>query len=311
MSNLTKTTGQTIESWVNEQMVETEFGPLTMIGLVHLKGAMQDEIDSVKFAKGGKQWVPKDLARRLRGKAESYAQDLPGRQQFLLLAFFDGKDEPQAKKPYSVLNVGRDTEDLGTEAPTTTGMTQQMMRHQETMFQMGVRHQESLNNNMMGIVNMFGQMLTQSLQENRTQREMLTNLLVQQQDRQHERDMQQLQFQRSTMTREKILSYLPALANTILGKEIFPQGTADTALIEQICENMPIEMVAQLGSALPSELMGPLMARFNLYMEKKENEKRKMAQLTPPQAYADPEGEASGDVINVQGSVSTNGRQPS
>ena len=94
------------------------------------------------------------------------------------------------------------------------------------------------------------------------------------------------------------MSFAPALINTLLGKEIFPQATADTSLVETIADNIKEEDIQKLAGVLPPELWGPLAVRMKAHIDKRLAEKaereRQMKELPP---HPDPEADAAGDAI--------------
>jgi hypothetical protein len=113
-------------------------------------------------------------------------------------------------------------------------------------------------------------------------------------DREHQ--FKVLQYERATGERKKWMSFAPALVNTVLGKEVFPQSVEDTALVETIADSLGEEEVMKLGAVLKPEIMGPLANRLVKYQAKKNHEaalaEAAVKQLSP---HPDPEGDAAGD----------------
>src|SRR3990172_7173212 len=119
--------------------------------------------------------------------------------------------------------------------------------------------------------------------ENRDAFGIVKDMLMEKALSDHTRKMQQLQFERDTTKRKKWLSYAPPLLNMILGREIFPQSTADTALVDSIADSLTEEDVMKLAGSLKPELWGPLASRMHSYMQKKKAEDdniRQLSQLT-------------------------------
>lgn len=268
---------QSLADWINEALVDPDKGgPCTAISLAHMLGVHPQEVHTKRVV-AGQTIVPRDLADIFQRKAESYCQDLQGAQTFKLLAFY-GKNEAEATHPF-MINGAFDLGGNVTEAPTPTGEKMQSMRHQEMMVQMAYRaiaqNQESLIRQ--------NQMLAdrcETLQrENHDAYDIVRDIIQRQVTEQHEQRMEALRFERATAERKKWLSFAPALINQLLGREIFPQATADTALVESICDSMSAEQVEKLAGALPPELWGPLANRMNAHMDKKHREAEAMKQL--------------------------------
>ena len=104
--------------------------------------------------------------------------------------------------------------------------------------------------------------------------------------------MSKLQFERDTEERRKWLNFAPPLINTLLGRDIFPQSTADTPLVESIAESLTEADIMKLASSLKPELWGPLAHRFHGALQKKQLEKQRTKNLLPP---LDPEKDAAGE----------------
>ena len=95
----------------------------------------------------------------------------------------------------------------------------------------------------------------------------------------HERAMQEHRYARETAEREAMLRLLPSLANTITGREVFPQSTADTDLLEKIALSVPPEYVQAITGQLPPALAGVLMQRFAKVYEDREKALKVKASL--------------------------------
>jgi hypothetical protein len=290
---------KSLASWLDEAMSDQDKdGSLSMIALVHMVGLQQKELHVTRFS-SGKQWSPKDLATMFQDKAETYAQDLPGIQTFQLLAFY-GKDQPEAYLPFTINQNIEPANGLGTEPPNEQGQRQQSMRHTEMLLSQVYRRQQVMDDHSMRMIERQGSMIERLVQENQEAFSIMKEMMMEAATQNHERRMRELEFERSTAERKKWLSYAPALLNTVLGREIFPQSTADTALIEAVADSLTEEDMMKLASTLKPELMGPLAHRLTQYMQKKNREAeeaKKLAQLRSP----DPENDAAGEVVRLFG----------
>lgn len=268
---------QTLEAWIHEVRVCVDNGKCTAISLVHKQGIADQEVHVCKL--GDREISDKELADLFQNKAQHFGQDLPGVQTFCLLAFYDNANEPTARHPFVVHSM-LDYGGLTTEPPDDRGMRQQGMRLLEGIAggvfkQVGAVFQAS--ERMLEISNARN---VQLQTENQQIYGMLHQLIAKQLDREHEHAMAQLQYQRQTEEREKLLGLIPSLTNTITGKEIFPQSREDTAIIEEIARRISPEQLAMVGQVLnlPSEMMGLIAHRFTKVVED-DKRKRAVAQV--------------------------------
>lgn len=258
---------QTLEGWIHEALTDVDKEkPCSAFQLVHMVGQGEREIHTTRL--GSKQWLAKDLATMFRHKAEGYCQDIPGVQTFCLLAFYE-KDEPEARHPF-LINGDTDLHGLSTEGPDEKGFRMQGMRHLEALTQLNHR---SIAHAIDTLSNLNANLMRENLavrQENREGFAMMKELLAAQALNRHEYKMKELEFERSTEERKKWLDFAPSLVNTILGTEVFPQSTEDTALIESIADALSEDDLMKLGSVLKPEVLGPIAARFEKHFKSKK-----------------------------------------
>jgi hypothetical protein len=292
---------QSLADWIREAMLDPDKdGKISMLSLVHMAGTtnqfgqQQLEVHSTKLAPGVAA-APADLAALFQGKAESYAQDLPGVQSFCLLAFYAGSSEPQARHPFLI--TGKvDFEGGATETPDPRGEKQQSMRHSEMLIQQVYRRQQVMDDYSIRLLERANNTVAQLSNENREMFAIFKEMMMEKVMGEHNREMERLKYERETEERKKWLSFAPALVNTILGREVFPQASADTALIETIAESLSMEDVGRLAAAnvIKPEILGPLYARFEQAEKKRLAKIEERKRLMPPSK--NPENEAGGDV---------------
>lgn len=269
----------TLEQVIREMMQDPDKeGPCTMLSLVHLQGASanEDEVHTVKLGKGGKEWKPDALAKLFMGKAEVHCQDMTGLQAYRLLAFYSGSDEAQAKHRFTV--AGRGNEDHGvTEPPTKEGRMMQDMRITEGIVKVALQSHTQ-------IIQMLTERLEKSEDRNVTAFELAEKVLLSKYE-------QEIKLQRAQMWNklaEKSVALLPAMANQLTGREVFPQNTQDTAIIDAICEHIKPEQIQMLSSLFPPELAGILMARLRKKHDEAVAETNAMMKR-PPEVEIDAE----------------------
>jgi len=301
---------KSMATWINEALTNPDKeGRISAISMVHMIGQQRGpEMHTVRIQESG-NYDGAVLEKVFRGKAETFSQDLDGVQTFALLAFYGGKNIEQDILPFKVLpQVDPATAGLTTEPPTPEGRLMQRMRWEDTQqtqvaaLQMQVyNRQRVMDDHSIRMMERMDAMLARSqsmcetlMRENGEAFTIVKELLNDKAIGQHNRQMEALEFQRATKEREAMLKFAPALINTVLGKEIFPQSTADTALIETIAENLEPEHVAKLAELnLPPQLMGPLAARISKAMDDKEKREAE-ANRRLPSFKGDPEADVNG-----------------
>lgn len=285
---------QTLEQWIREALIhKTEEGDTcSMISLVATyRGAAKEEIHSWKFRNGADQWNPKQLAEQIQDKVNNHAEASNEPVNLYAWAFYGNQaSEPESK--HKIVAQVEDNFDGWTEPGTPKGIIEQGMRHLEAttrlyLAQMGTMLDAS-NRQMQVLTDQNIRLQT----ENADAYQIVRELVQERGNQEHERNMQRLTYERSTEERKKWMSFFPALANTILGREIFPQSTADTALVETIADALSVEDIQKLSGMVPPTLWGPLAARFEKAIKRKQEVEAANRQLTEG---GDPLKDAAGD----------------
>jgi hypothetical protein len=272
---------KSLDKWIDEAMCDnTKSGPISAFALVHMvagRDAMvHEEIDSIKLG-GTCSYEGKALAERFNSKAEVYCQDRPGVQYCQIWAMY-GTNEPQAKQQFLV-NVRASEWAGASEPPNDTGERMQNMRHKEMGMQQVYTRQAQMDAHSNAMINLMSSHMQELMRENREANKIVTEVVRAQALDQHTQKMTELQFQRATEERKKWLSFAPALINRLMGQEIFPNGTADTALVEQVAEAMTPELAMKLSEVVPTALWGPLAGRLNDIQVQKRKEREAIAEL--------------------------------
>ncbi len=296
---------QTLESWLLEAVSDTEKDPghtepgkepdtkCYRIVMSHVNGTAKTEVHPVTF--GSRIWTPAELAKLFRGKAESYAQDLDGDQLFMLYAFYGNNPEPQASHPYRV-DEQRESGGINTHGPSDKGLIAHAMSQSATSVAQANRQSQFCFQALQGMTQMLADQNVALRKENNEVMAVFKQMIIEKAADDNAARMAQLSYERSTGERKKWLGFLPALVNTVIGREIFPQSTADTALIEMIAEKLGEEDIAKVAGVVPPELMGPLMARAGEYMAKKRKEKEEAEKINNLLPAATPEEDAMGGI---------------
>lgn len=270
---------KSLEKWIEGILNEKiENRPLTAISIVHLQGGtVEKEIHSMKLT-DGTDYNPKSLATTFQGRIETDSQNLIGVQQYVIYGFYGEKSQWQSRFPYTIEGEGGGKfNGLNTESPDARGMTQQGMRLTEAI----VKGTFGTMANMQHFQHQFMSELAtenrQLRQENRDAFNIIKEVMLEQTKLNHEQRMKEMEMQASLEMKRMLYKAAPVLVNQITGKEVFPQSTEDTALIEMLAEKIDPEtlpaMLQMLG--VPAAAQGALMARMTRYLqEKRETEER-------------------------------------
>jgi hypothetical protein len=147
------------------------------------------------------------------------------------------------------------------------------MRHLEAGFQMAMRHQQYLIDAMLRMNNDLMRNYSSVVSENADALKLVKELILQQATSQSELRMKEMAFARNAQRESLLMKQLPALANTIAGREVFPQNSQDTALIEMMLEKFSEDQIKMMASTLSPEAQGLLAARASeFYKQKREAE---------------------------------------
>jgi hypothetical protein len=287
--------------WIAEAISDPDKdGPIHQLTLVHLVNDSQEEIHTIR--RGDNTWIAEELADRIQSKAEWTAQNMLGTQEFKLYACYGTVAEPQAFY-YFKIQKGYSTGQVTADSPDSKGLLQQQMRTFSEMAQMMMQQQQFL---FKAQQDLMGPLLAENRElrrESRESFEVLKDLMIAHHDQRHEHRKKELQMVRETEERRKWISFVPLLANTLLGREVFPQSAADTAILDAAADALTEDEILMLGSKIPPELMGPLAARNEKYLAEKRRREEATAQALSyetPLAAAKDELELEGEVLDSE-----------
>lgn len=292
----------TLDQWIKDAMTDPDKDKvISRIVLVHNSNGQQKILHSITFGK--RPYQPEQMAEIFQGNAEAYCQGLTGVQTFQLLAFYGNRTEPE--KYMTFIKSGNvDNDGLGSEPPTPEGEKRQSMRWTDNWNQQLFRRQGVLDETVIRLVEQQNRMIELAntraerlMEENIEAVNIMKELLVERESKHHEFRMDELKYQRDTEMRQKMLHMAPPLINRITGREIFPQNTEDTALLEGLAASLDADTIMQIAPKIPPELQGMLMARFSEMLAKreKEAEERKRIAQTTGANHPNPEEDAGGD----------------
>lgn len=271
-----------IEKWVGMVLEEGfEDKPCNAIGLMHVSASgAQTEIKTIKIGQG-REWTNAKLAEFVLDLANGYAQDLPGVQNFLLLAFF-GSNEPKTRHPF-ILSGQLDNNGFGTEGPTNEGRLAQKMRHEEVLVQSMMAERAALLQMPLDMIRqmanyqsmLLGHMSTLQ-KENIDAVQGVKTMILEHAAKESQRQIEVLKYRDGAKLRDRLFTAAGFILNEATGKEIIPQGASDTILFDSIAENIPEKAWEEMMTTgkipvdqIPPELLGMLMTRLKRALEKK------------------------------------------
>lgn len=290
----------TIAQWIANALTDdTKVDSCTSLLLVQCVGDQERELQNTVF--GAKAWTADSLAEMMEGIAKGFCQDFPGLHIFQLKAFYGGRTNPEALHPFQIHSKGKAGMSLFSDEASDKGMTRQKMGQENDLHRAYMGGMQILQENSLKLITMQGIMLERSynreaqlVNENREAFDIVKDVLSKQAMSQHDNKMKEMAFQRSSEFRKKLMTVMPALVNQIFGKEIFPQSTSDTALVETIADSIKTEDVGKLMEIIPPELSGILFARLHAHTKKKNDEAEEAARAFSEDNLKKSEADAAG-----------------
>jgi hypothetical protein len=262
---------QTLQSWIEEVARDDKDGrPISGLALEHVgPGNFRTGIHGVTF--GSKAWTSDELATLFRHKADSYAQELEGTQQFILLAFY-GQKEAEASHPFKVDGeVFRDG--LGTEEAGPKGVIQQSMRHLEAMMKATFQKDATLFSEMTAVIRDLGLRYRETATEANDAIRLVHELMREKITAEANQEMKRLEFERASSERKQWIGMVPPAINQLTGREVFPQSFADSKLLDTIGDSLDEEQIEKLMMILKPEQAAVLATRFADKLKKAREER--------------------------------------
>jgi hypothetical protein len=287
---------KTLATWIAEALSDSDKeNACSAMACVYLKASGGTrEVHSVKLT--GKTWEAKSLGELFQGKAETYAQDLPGISSFELQAFYGG-NEPQAVHPFVIADGEIQAEGRSRnirESADGQGIIAQSMRHVERMHDTLVKVFETV------MVNTVQRERNWAEREHALQQEVtdgytiIREMMMKASNEDHEKRLSELRFMRESRERSDFIKHLPMLVNRASGREVYPEGMVDTILVESLAENISPDMLdnfLKMAKVKP-ELAGMLTSRLGEILDKRKQEAEELKRIPP--ANKDPKEDAAG-----------------
>lgn len=295
-----------LDVWIRNAMTdEDKDGPLTALYLRHMvNGAPSQIIHKITFGKAGKSYMPDQLARTLYGVADGLAGGLPGVQVFKVEAVYN--DRPEAEAFYTFQRRGQAFDEGASELPNEQGERAQRMRTNDNLMALTFKRQQQLDDAFNQIITtqnetirMLGMRVNELTHENVEAFNIVRDMMGQQALNQHEYRMKEIAEQNKQALIQKAVQLGPPLINQLTGREVFPQSTEDTAILDAVAEAIDPDKIHQLMHAInvsdKPELVAMIMTRFNKALEKKAQKEQERKALLQASKHLDGENDAAGD----------------
>jgi hypothetical protein len=275
-----------LEDWLKTIKSSEEYGVLSALKAHHWiqgnGGFTKGEEVVGRVYQQDKEWSPKDEAAIIRGRCDTYSQELPGSQTFKLFAYFG---QAEATAWHHITCVGRQMMDGGlTETPDARGLVTQGMAMGNLVVSRTFGKDTELWNMTKFLLNELKEDRDYYAKEARDGNTIVLQLMREKIEDNHRQRMAELEFQRSTAERAKLIALLPAIIRYVTkGQNIIPDGMADTAILEaaaQEIRKMPKEDQLKTMSAFPQELMLIVGARLMEIAERQEKEEKHIELLS-------------------------------
>jgi len=274
MSNTALTVRQrkSLEAWITEALIDqVDEKSCSQLSLAHIQANNAEIEIHTKPTHPGMN--PAEVASLMQGKAEAYAQDLPGEQQFLLIAMYGSK---RRQFPYAVKgSYGFDAGGLGSYSPDERGAKALAMNGLQATMALFLGKTSMLFEATDRLIDRMSAREQTLVRENTDAWVIMKEMWMKEVTQQHEMRLKEMQFQRDTEMQKAFWRIAPAIMNQLTGAEIVPQATADTAIIETLAREMfkksdqeRMNMIGAIQSmGIPPIMMGMLADRLTQLSE--------------------------------------------
>ncbi len=294
----------TIQEWLEEAVFDpnSEKKATRVASMYNRPPPLNGTKEAFSTEMKGKTWNATELAKVIKGKSETFVQDTPGIHTFTIEVFYESSQEAGASHNFTIidgeLKSGGSARTI-TEHPDAKGIVAQAMRLGEHFANMAATMIQHQSVSMMQRESRWYDREHELQTEVRDSYGIINDMLMKQSQAQHDLRMKELEFSRATLREGQIMKYLPAMANGLSGRELIPQSTVDTTIIEGLYEHVTpdkLQKLVELG-VIPEDAVAPIVLRFNQIKEAKEREAQAIREMAP--ASNDPREDAMGDVSNV------------
>jgi hypothetical protein len=224
------------------------------------------------------------IAEVFVGIAESWASGDDDKVKFEI-GFFYGDEKPH--KPYQFFVTGQAALGVhGVEEATAKSILKSVQSDAREAIRMAFEQTNAMaamSIEMVAAATSNMKQLHDKLDMTEKEREAAINILLamraQQESKEHEYRMEEIQRQHDNDIKMKALEYGPAILNGLAGKPVLPESMGDTALVKMLLgalDKIPKDLLQQLVMHLPPEVQLPMTQRgMQLREEAKAQTERK------------------------------------
>lgn len=244
-----------IERFLRKNILQARNEAITKIVLRHaMPGTKGSDVESFS--------VPDDpdhlseTANEIISRAEEDANGMGGIQRYVLNLYESTNPKSAARFPFRIRGQDEEFDDGGAggeEAPTSKGLLQQLMRHNEA-------NSRTMTVAIGGIVNALVRRLDASdarVEKLMEQRYQMYETLEASMSQQHMRDMEMLQQDASEKRKEqvfgKLMLLLPAVLNKLSGKKVMDGDDPMTLMVRGFAESLTPDQIRSLAEKLTQE----------------------------------------------------------
>lgn len=249
----------------------------SLITLNHTQGTIHRPLERV-IVTPGNPLDSRSIAEMFFGIAEAHAEGLDENeiQRYTILAYLADSNEPFSNQSFRIdIDTG-----VTSLVPTEKGMTHQHMRLVEACFKISTHQSEVL---LAAQYKMLSRVMEQNeklIEESADVMDIFKTIIMEKATDEQAKLIEAKKYDRNTKLIEKAMQLGPPLVNQITGKKVFPEGAADTALLESFAESITEEQAAKLASTLSAEQAALLFGRFEEILRKKRENAEKMNGIT-------------------------------
>jgi hypothetical protein len=223
----------------------------------------------------------KEVAATLQSRADLFASGQTDSCKFVV-HFFYGDDTP--RRPFyfttvSMLAAG----EHGMEEASAKALAKTAVSAMQQTLAITFEHQIEMQRASVALLaGVTRQLEIANAKQERTREELdaaidhIVGLRMAAQDKTHELRKAELDKLDKGEMMSKLLEYGPALLNSITGKKVFPESTADSALLKGVLaalEKADPQVLMTLAGILPPEVMAPLAQRAQGLKQEQEMKK--------------------------------------
>jgi hypothetical protein len=275
-----------LETWIQSTVLNEEDGKCTLLSCNHVVGTSLDEVQTHKLG-GTNPLNARELAEMFQGRARIHCQELEGTQLFRMLAFYEGRGEPQAKFHFRVQGE-TEFDGVVTEKADVKGFLGQSMRLFEANTSSTFRKDAMLfetmirSNQIMADNNVK---LTQQVMEAMTA---MSNMMAANLQLQAEGRVEEIKLKAQFEERKMLIGMAPHMLNAAVGKEVMPVAASQESVFLELANTLTQEefkmIMGTLGSRNPklaAILSHQLSDALKNQREAKEEEMRTANLMNP------------------------------